>query len=167
MNAVLPWRDAKTAPVPTDRAIWLRAIWLRANVITTTEAFVDAEGFEGWVEWRNGEWIGWNGLSVCGSLGSEVVPLDWCELAERAAKAPTWEMDLSANVYFWGGDLRRALGKVGYFSLCRLVHGPTGVVLSDRTDGPFATQQEAADRLMAMLAVIRHCGAEALPQMAA
>lgn len=145
---------AKTTPPPTDRAIWLVA-----NIIAVDVAFHSARTFEGYAKWSDGHWIGKDNLALTVSLEDEVHPLEWMELKERAAIAPPDEMMVCAHVYHFDSEWRRASGAVGFFASCMVTHEPTCVSLVDRCDGPFATQAEALDRLVALVGSYRIFGA--------
>lgn len=130
-----------------------RPVWLVANIVTYDEGFVDAQLFEGWAEWDKGanEWVTFDHLVIRGFFDARLHILDWQELAGRAAGAPESEIAISAAVYFWGDEWRQEQGIAGYFACFDMVHQPTHTRLANTSDGPFATQAEARNRLACLL----------------
>lgn len=151
-----PLEQRRTNPPPTDRPIWLVA-----NIIEVDGAFRSARTFEGWAQSREGFWIGSDNLYLGTGVDDEVHPLEWMELKERAALATPQELTVYAGVYYWDSEFRRENGRSGFFACCDVLHSPTHTNLSSRSEGPFATQAEALDRLIVLLAAARHLGVAA------
>lgn len=138
------WRNAAEIPMPTDRAVWVRA-----NIITEDEASAstEVEPFEGYAHYDH-DWKlckDARGMAITGFYGSEFIILEWMELAERAAIGAESEFSLSAEVDHLVCDWNPLI--TGYYARVTVRHTLTHVTVYETKLGPFSTSRGAFQTL--------------------